>query len=282
MRTVEQIKSDIRKLEQDLHSMKSERASSVPKDIKREIEALECEINKDVIYIKNVYNHLLDIRSSAEFSVRRDSDPDALSISKKVHLAFTMLVEYNKKLDVKVAQLHRLCDKRDAIVAVGFNIAKFESVLKELDNLKDELITAEIKTSPAADARERVLKELRQRQDENDRKLKVARICSEIDKLSEHAPTCTCGTKTRLQLNSTNKKVFWGCPNYADAKLSHNQPDCHNKKIADSYKSLKDRLLNLKKDSISPSAITLDEKERNALQHTVVELDGYPNILQID
>ena len=150
MRTIEQIKNEIRETEQELYRLKSE-FSNVEllgvdifayQSIQDKITLLQKEINNDILYIKTVYNQLLAIRSGAELLLCQNNDEQAIEVLEKVHQAFALLVEYNKKLDRKTDEHRSLtfeCEQlvqrsanRSLITAYENNISRIRSKLDEL------------------------------------------------------------------------------------------------------------------------------------------------------
>ena len=141
MRTIEEIKREIREAEQKLYRLKNEVFDieffdNVDKyayqEIQEKILFLQSEINNDILYIKTTYNQLLSIRTSAELLVRRNNDPDAIETSKKIHQAFIMLIEYNKLLENKIDKFNALLTERETFLEKS----KYrDAVLKAEDNI---------------------------------------------------------------------------------------------------------------------------------------------------
>ena len=166
MRSIEEIKLDIREVENELYSTKisfSEYQQTIVdttyyQDVQEQISLLESEINNDIIYIKTVYNQLLSIRANAELLVRQNNDIQAIETSDKVHQAFLMLVEYNKKLNEKISTQRKLIEERESYInnTIDKTIAdEYEKQKKflvgKLKALKQELQEAESKSSTSTE-----------------------------------------------------------------------------------------------------------------------------------
>ena len=234
MRTIEQIKNEIRETEQELYRLKSEFSDieflGVDKvayqSIQEKTTLLQNEINNDILYIKTVYNQLLAIRSGAELLVRRNNDSNAVETSEKVHKAFLMLVEYNKVLDGKITSYNSLVAEREHLVEKSANkslIAVYRKNIsrchKKLDDLRAELREVESQHSASAEAKNRVIRKLQEYQEQL-RALdqRIQRKESDIAALSKHAPYCKCGTKMEFKINPTTQDVFFGCLKHTSAE----------------------------------------------------------------
>jgi len=298
MRTIEQIKRDIRELEHELYGLQNEFTNIEFKDVDQEayqkiqakITKIQNDANNDIIYIKTIYGQLLSIRSNAEFSVRQNNDPSALETAEKVHQAFILLVEYNKMLDRKLAEIRRLEDESKRLVEKSSNkrlLAAYEKSLaskrKQIDEKRQELIDVESQHSASAEAKNRIIKELQDYQDRvKDIEHKINKTEAEIAVLSRHAPTCRCGAKMELKFSSKNQNVFWGCSNYRENVEHSKTIGCWDPKLTQSFKQFNDILisLNQEKKRLFPPIVELEDDEKEALQHSSLKFDEYPNILE--
>ena len=298
MRTIEQIKRDIRELEHELYDLQNEFTNIEFKDVDQEayqkiqarITKIQNDANNDIIYIKTIYGQLLSIRSNAEFSVRQNNDPSALETAEKVHQAFILLVEYNKMLDSKLAEIRRLESESKRLVEKSSNkqlLAAYEKSLtskrKQIDEKRQELIDVESQHSASAEAKNRIIKELQDYQDRvKDIEHKINKTEAEIAVLSRHAPTCRCGAKMELKFSSKNQNVFWGCSNYRENVEHSKTIGCWDQKLTQSFKQFNDILisLNQEKKRLFPPIIELEDDEKEALQHSYLKFDEYPNILE--
>ena len=218
MRTIEEIKNEIRETEQELYRLKSEFSDieflGVDKiayqSIQEKITLLQNEINNDILYIKTVYNQLLAIRSGAELLVRQNNDINAVETSEKVHKAFLMLVEYNKVLDDKITSRNSLVAEREHFVEKSANkslIAAYRKNIsrchKKLDDLRAELREAESQHSASAVVKNRVIRELQEYR--NQERLLDDEI-QDIEKWREHKnKICdACRVKLKIKLNIKN------------------------------------------------------------------------------
>ena len=235
MRTIEEIKNEICKTEKDLYNLKEAfpdnallGADKVAyQEVQEKIAFLQNEINDDIIYIKTVYNQLLAIRLSTELYKCQNSDRYNVETSAKIHQAFILLIEYNKLLDSKIAERKNLLAERERIVQKSSdksllsvyrrNVSKSQN---RLETLRKALRDTENQHSVSDEAKNRVIKELQEYQDQ-------------------------------IRLDDT---------------------------FAKSYEELK-KLKNAKKQIPHPT-ISLKAEEKEALRHTSLEFDEYPNICE--
>ena len=299
IRTIEQIKNEIRDTEQELYRLKNEFSDieflgvdqAAYQSIQEAISLLKNEINNDILYVKTVYNQLLAIRSGAELLVRQNNDSDAVETSEKVHKAFLMLVEYNKALDNKIVSCNSLVAEREHLVEKSANkslIAAYRKNIsrcnKKLDALRAELREVESQHSASAEAKNRVIHELQEYQEQlRILDQHIQRKEADIAALSKHAPYCKCGTKMEFKINPTTQDVFFGCTKYTSAErdkhpsISYYGDKALIKRLLEDLNSLK-----IERSQIQPPDIVLDDEEKEALQHASIRFDEYPNILETE
>ena len=293
MRTIEQIKRDIRELEHELYDLQNEFSNIEFKDVDQEayqkiqtkITKIQNDANNDIIYIKTIYGQLLSIRSNAELSVRQNNDSRALKTAEKVHQAFILLVEYNKILDGKLAEIRRLEGEIQRLIEKNSNnqsIAECEKKLaskrKQIAEKRQELIDVESQYSISAKTKNKIIEDIINQERIKDINCEITKTEAEKDALSKHAPSCKCGSK--MELKAKNQSVFWGCPNYRENGEHSNTITCWDSKLTQPFKHLNDRLTSLKqeKGQISPN-IELKDEEKEALRHSFITFDEYPDIL---
>ena len=301
MRTIEEIKNEIRETEQELYRLKSEFSDieflGVDKiayqSIQEKITLLQNEINNDILYIKTVYNQLLAIRSGAELLVRQNNDINAVETSEKVHKAFLMLVEYNKVLDDKITSRNSLVAECEYLVEKSANkslIAAYRknisSCHKKLDDLHAELRDAESQHSASAVVKNRVIRQLQEYR--NQERLLDDEI-QDIEKWREHKNKICDACRVKLKIKLTKKgTIMYGCPNWTSTEPegTHGMAWCdvdENKEQAREKLNRLDVLLQIRKYLTKhPPIISLDEEEKEALQHTSIRFDEYPDIREAE
>lgn len=295
MRTIEDIREEKLITEQEVYYLKeallNEEIRSVDKDthdlLQEKISSLQKEINSDTLYIKNTYNQLLKIRSNAEFLLRQKDDRDAKIVSDKVHQAFLLLVEYSEKLNEKIAEHKRLLEQCAELIKQNSNnstIQEYKNYISEgqriVDELNEELKEAENQHSISVEAKNRVIKELREYQEqiqilEN----KIKKHEAQISALSRNSHNCKCGSKIELRMHPHTKDIFWGCPNFKEAGVhSRTEPYYGDKDI---IRQIFEELnaANQARSQINPPVISLERDEKAALQNTTVILEEYPESL---
>lgn len=290
MRTIEEIKNEICKTEKDLYNLKEAFPDNALlgtdkvayQEVQEKIAFLQNEINDDIIYIKTVYNQLLAIRLSTELYKCQNSDRYNVETSAKIHQAFILLIEYNKLLDSKIAERKNLLAERERIVQKSSdksllsvyrrNVSKSQN---RLETLRKALRDTENQHSVSTEAKNRVIEELQEYQDQIrllDDQIQI-RKRDTIDK----APFCRkCGAKMMLIPSREKKNVFWGCPNYKSGG-DHPIRYC-DATLAQSYEELEE--LKNAKEQLSRPTISLKVEEKEALRHTSIEFDEYPNICE--
>lgn len=247
----EQIKYNSNKLPEDKKQPLKEKAEN--------IRRLKNEINNDILYIKTVYSQLLAIRCEAELLVRENSSSDNVEVLGKVHDAFLLLVEYNKKLECKISRCNVLVAEYQAFVQN--NIDKeyqsrheeaLEKIRSNLEKLAQDLHAVTHRDSASSKARDEFINKLLQKEETSSR-------------MEECAPICRCGAK--MHLIEANGDVFWSCDKYKFSKTNH-----PGKK----YNGNKDEIRDLFKKQ--NEAVSLTNATKQALKNTFVDFDEYPNI----
>ena len=170
MRTIEEIKEEIRDTKDELSKLKDELSGleflgankCAYKHIQDKISQIQNEINKDILYIKNVYNQLLTIKSSAELLVRLNNNQEAIETSQKVHGAFLLLIEFNKKLDDKLAKRNTLLEECNHLIKKSKTKlpTQITETQEKLWALQKELIKTERQESISEKATSRIIEEL--------------------------------------------------------------------------------------------------------------------------
>lgn len=138
--------------------------------------------------------------------------------------------------------------------------------------------------SKSAKAKNKVIRELQEYQRQID--LLDKEIQKKEIELSKHDALdfeyCKCGTKMVFKEDKKTKDVFLGCPNYTiKEKTKHSSSPYYGSDKVLIKQYLKElNSLKQAKDQIKPPTIYLDEEEKEALQHSSVIFDEYPNILE--
>ena len=292
MRSIEEIKLDIREVENELYSTKisfSEYQQAIVdttyyQDVQEQISLLESEINNDIIYIKTVYNQLLSIRANAELLVRQNNDIQAIETSDKVHQAFLMLVEYNKKLNEKISTQRKLIEERESYInnTIDKSIAdEYEKQKKflvgKLKALKQELQEAESKSSTSTEIKNKTLGkyldyEYKKKYLDNEIKIHEAQRTA----IAGKTPKCYCGSDMVLRFK---QKVFWGCPRWMESGSHKTLPISGDGELLRKI-DLKLKELNEEKKHLSAPTVLLSNEDRLALENTTIDINSIPSILE--
>ena len=295
MRTIDELREEKRIAEHQVYYLKeellNEKINSVDKNVymslQDEISSLQKDINNDIIYIKNTYNQLLEIRKNAEILLRQKNDEEALHISKKVHQAFLLLVKCNEELEKKILKYKKLLESNEALIEVHATnsvIEEYKECIvqqqKIIKDLNEELQRAESQRSISVETKNRVIKELQEYQNQvNILENKIRKNEAQIVALSRNAPVCRCGVKFELRLNPYTSDVFFGCPNFKEPTIhSKAEPYRGDKEIA---RQILSELNETKKEinQLKPPRISLDNEEKTSLQTLDVKLEEYPKSL---
>ena len=293
MQDIKQIKSEIRKLEQKIYDLKKEVSEIKLRDINEsayqiiqdEITALEKEINSDVIYIKNTYNQILAIKRVSDYAIRHSNDVNALKVSEKAHRAFLMLIQYNRILDNKIAEFRNLIAERAKLIEGACDKAKIKECEEQIieayeqkDRLHQKLRDSESVSSASAVVKNRVIDELQERQ------RKIEEWEREIRELEEHKDVYCSKCKIKLQLKSTQDgNIFYSCPNWKKGDPSGLHSIAwikeEDKETArKNHKRCEELKQKIKKIEDNPPEIPFAKKEKEALQHSSIAFNEYPNI----
>ena len=306
MRTIEEIKDEIRYIEKELARFKTElfgleflgTDKPIYEDIQERIAQLQNEINSDIGYIKTVYNQLLAIKARAELLVRENANQESIEISEKVHEAFLLLIEFNKTLGEKIANRKALIEERDQLIKKSETMlpAQITQTQEKLWTLQKVLINAERQESISEKATSRIIEELQTYQKavspieeiatrikEKNEELNILRVQS-----NNNAPDCIqCKTKMDLYIDHNKQTTYYVCPKnkeILDKKLKHKTIHCSNK---GSFENILKELEKLKHEkaeeesniTIKKPAITLTKKEKEAFQNASIQIGEYPEFI---